>query len=125
MKATVKFEDGHTEEAQVYSYCPPRSIIFGVKGQLYEYSSRIDHNDVFSHQVVTWYKLIGDSGGGISYERAEGIVEISVDTRVTYKYILGDYEGTVKVKPDATENEIKLAIINDILELAYEKVEEE
>lgn len=125
MKAIVAFEDGHTEEAVVYSYHPPRSIIFGITGNLYEYNSRIDHNDGFSHQVVTWYKLVGDAGGGISYEQVKGFTSILVDTRVTYKYILGDYEGTVQVEPNATDNEIKLAIINDIIELAYEKVEEE
>lgn len=125
MKATVTFEDGHTEEAVVYSYHPPRSIIFGVGESLYEFCSEIDRNDDYARQTSSWFKLIGTEGGDIRYTRVYDILSISVDTRVTYKYILGDYEGTVKVKPNATDNEIKLAIINDIIELAYEKVEEE
>ena len=118
-KSFATFTDGHTEEILYFEKYDHATTLFVTKSGVYICRP----NGITG---VTEFYRIHSSGIGPALVASEEdtIRSIRVDERVKVHFILGDEEGDVLVPPNATDDQIKLAILDTILDFSYEKVED-
>lgn len=115
MRSFAKFSDGHEEEI-IFHKKYTNGVMFATVSGVYVARNRIDISKVVM------------SGPTVALTMAEepGIEFVFIDERVTYEYIIhgdGAYiKGEILAKPDATRDDIRKAIAED-LTFSFEKKE--
>lgn len=133
MDSFITFKDGHKEEIFYFKKYKNSGLIFATKSGVYGYREVTSIPGVCG--IIPRYQFIklGMEGPAptITTEEAFDIASVTIDERIKIAYALTDREdgdvldaGYVLVPPNATEDQIKLAVIDDLGCLEIEKMED-
>lgn len=126
------FKDGHKEAILFYKDCPRGCIIFSTESGIYLYKPPTNPNNIcYQPQYFYTIHLNFDHFGSIfelpmiQFVDDPYIKEIQIDRRVLRTIDIPGYKPVnILVKPDATNGEIALAIVEE-LGIKLDKNEEE
>lgn len=130
-KSFATFKDGHTEEIFYFEKLDPKVILFGTKSGIYIYRKTEGVPGVLGLTSLTeFFRMeLENTFDNVSIRGELNIESITLDERVEYKYLLSvdnmAVGGTVLVAPDASEDEIKLAIFRKCIDISYSPADEE
>lgn len=130
-RSILTFKDGHTEEIFYYQeFDQLRGVLFATESGIYKYHESIIPNGVIGlRRSCDFFKVSAINNDGIlCFDEAPDIESSRIDKRIPYEYRLsnddGECCGTIYALPDATESDIREAILKDLL-IEYRKEGEE
>lgn len=123
-RSFATFKDGHTEEIFYFERYNADSVLFATASGVYIYEKDFPIPGVLGLLPSSRFFRVHMPLGKRDLEEVYTIESITLDERVKVHFILGDEEGDVLVAADATDEQIKVAILDTILDFSYEKVEE-
>ena len=115
------FEDGHEEDLLYFETSKSGHHIFATKSGIYRYYP--EEYSVHNTSFVTRLSCFGRLGPALT-NRTDEIKYVAIDERIPYEYRIEGLEGytcgEILVPPDATDQEIRKLIMND-LKIQYRK----
>lgn len=123
-RSFATFKDGHTEEIFYFERYFADSVLFATASGVYVHRKAFPTPGVLGLLPSSEFFRVHVPLGKRELEGVYTIESITLDERVKVHFILGDEEGDVLVAADATDEQIKVAILDTILDFSYEKVEE-
>lgn len=129
-KSFVTFKDGHTEEIFYFEKYSLDTILFATRSGVYIHRIIRDIPGVFGIRASTTFFKVGMFGiiSALDVEEYFAIESITLDERVEVSYSLdikgkGSIMGKVLVAPNAELNEIRNAILDDLIGTNAEKTD--
>lgn len=133
MASFVTFKDGHKEEIFYFKKYNNGGLLFATTSGMYGFRRHHSISSVCGFGPQNQFIKLGMEGPTpiVTAEEIFDIDSVTIDTRIKVAYALTDREdgdllneGYVLVSPNATDDQIKLAIIDDLGSLEIEKMED-
>lgn len=123
------FKDGHTEEIFYFKKHADDTVLFATRSGTYIHSVFHDTPCVLGVRPSTLFFKVDlartNSIPDTDIEEDYTIESITLDERVRVRFTIDGKEGAVLVAPDATDEQIKAAIVDEILDYPYEIMKED
>lgn len=117
-RSFATFKDGHTEEIFYFERYFANSVLFVTASGVYIYKKAFPTPGVLSSsEFFRFHAPLGKR----ELEGVYTIESITLDERVKVRFMIDGKEGKVLVAADATDEQIKAAILDEVLE-GYEIV---
>lgn len=120
----VVFKDGHREDIFFWQKAGNDAVLFATRSGVFIYNKSDFAPGVFGLQRPTNFFQVhlGESPRfAIEAEDEYGISHFYIDDRIKVHYLANGSGGVVLVDKDATDEQIKLAILDNLDEFEYEK----
>lgn len=131
-KSYAEFMDGHKEEVFYYSMAADGGhILFTTRSGIYFFEDRYEEICMYGrfsdrtrfHPFLRqryFYRISYDAGGGLLRDSIDYIKTVMIDTRVKHDYCMTlkdgrNVTGSVWVERDASDKQIREAVLNDAL----------
>lgn len=129
-KSYAEFTDGHKEEVFYYSMAADGGhILFTTRSGIYLFEDRYEEICMYGgfnehrrlHPFLRhrhFYRISYDAGGGLLRDSIDYIKTVMIDTRVKHDYCITlkdgrNATGSVWVERDASDKQIREAVLND------------
>lgn len=124
-KGHVVFKDGHTEDIFFWQKRDNDAILFTTASGIYIHkkSGFAPGVEFGLYRSTDFFRvhLGGSPTFAIEAEDEYGISHFYIDDRIKIDYWIAGCNGVILVDKDATDEQIKLAILDDLHEFEYEK----
>lgn len=121
----VVFKDGHTEDIFYWQKSGDDAVLFATASGVYIHkkSGFAPGVEFGLYRSTNFFRvhLGGSPTFAIEAEDEYGISHFYIDDRIKVHYLANGSGGVVLVDKDATDEQIKLAILDDLDEFGYEK----
>lgn len=120
----VVFKDGHKENIFFWQKAGNDAVLFATTSGVYIHNNSDFAPGVFGlHRSTDFFQVHLGESPRFAIEATDEfeISHIHIDDRVKVHYLANGSGGVVLVDKDATDEQIKLAILDDLDEFEYEK----
>ena len=125
-KGYVVFKDGQTEDIFYWQKTGDDAVLFATASGVYIYKKSDFAPGGFGlHQSTNFFRVHLGGSPTFAIEAADehGISHFYIDERIKVDYMVNGSAGVILVDKDATDEQIKLAILDNLYEFEYEKKE--